>query len=98
MKNANDFMNRVLVFVDRNGRVLSKFGTPMNAGLSMEYNLNGLTIKMDVYTHCQGNGSCSAKVKYKGKVVYKAAGQYMSGPFGVKVEKYVPGEWEGLLK
>lgn len=94
---SDKYLEEVMVYVDRNGTVDSKHSTPMSSSLKMSYNQGDLSITMHAYAHGMGNGSCGATVKYKGKVVYSAGGKYTAGPFGTKVSKYVPGDWEKLL-
>lgn len=96
--NNDKFLEKVLVFVDRNGIVLSKSSNPMSANLKMEYKKDELYIEMKAYAHCMGNGSCSATIKYKNKVVYNAGGSFTSSPFNTKVEVYKPGKWEKLIQ
>lgn len=96
MTKLDDLMDRVLVFVDRNGSLLVKDNNPMYCSIEMQYFHKGTNITMSVYSHCQGNGSCSAKVIHKGKVVFDASGCYTSSPFKVKADIYIPGDWERL--
>jgi hypothetical protein len=91
------YLENVLVFVDRNGVVVDKHSTPMSSSLKMKYENGDLHVSMNAYAHGMGNGSCGATVKYKGKIVYKAAGSFTSSPYNTKVDKYVTGEWEKLM-
>jgi hypothetical protein len=93
----NKFMEKVLVFVDRNGTVVSKSSTPMSCSLEMKYKGDDLSITMSVFAHGMGNGSCKAEVVYQGETVYQASGSYTSGPYHVQVQKYVPGPWKELM-
>lgn len=97
MSKEDDRLMGVLKFVDKNGSVVSKHGTPVNSSLSMKYSDGPLKITMDVYVHCQGNGSCSAKVVYKSRTVYKAAGNFTTRPFNTEENIYIPGNWEDKL-
>lgn len=92
------FLERVLVFVDRNGRVKGKTSSPMHSALSMEYELGDLKIKMHASAFAQGNGSCGATVHYKGKKVYAAAGCYTAAPWDVEETVHEKGPWERLIK
>lgn len=98
MASADSFMEKVLVFVDRNGTVEDKTSNPMSCSLKMSYASNDLKIKMHAYSHCQGNGSCSAKVTYKGKVVYEASGGFTSTCRNVTAKVHTSGDWEKLIK
>ena len=98
MASADSFMEKVLIFVDRNGVVESKTSNPMSSSLKMSYASGDLKIKMQAYSHCQGNGSCSAKVTYKDKVVYEASGGFTATCHNVIVKKYKPGDWEKIVK
>lgn len=93
----NKFLEKILIFVDREGVVESKNSTPNSSSLTMSYNSNGLQVDMHAFAHGMGNGSCSATVVYKGKTVYKGAGGFTSHPLSVKVENYVAGPWEKLM-
>ncbi len=95
--NDDKFLEEVMVYVDRNGTVDDKHSTPMSCSLKMSYKQGDLSITMHAYAHGMGNGSCGATVKYKGKTVYSASGNFTSGPFNTKVSKYTPGAWEKLL-
>jgi hypothetical protein len=97
-KDLNKFMERVLVFVDRNGVVKSKNGTPMSSSLRMSYDVKDLKITMSAFAHGMGNGSCGAKVVYKGETVFDASGCFTSSPYNVKATIYKPGSWEKLIK
>lgn len=97
MSKEDDFLLKVLVFVDRNGKIESKNSNPMSCSLQMAYDANDLKIKMSAYSHCQGNGSCGAKVTYKGKVVYDASGNFTTRPFNTTAKKHSPGNWEKLI-
>ncbi|MDE1833816.1 MAG: hypothetical protein KGH64_00600 [Candidatus Micrarchaeota archaeon] len=90
----DNLMLRILVFVDRNGKVVSKNGNRMSSSLSMAYVDKEFDIKMSAFCHCMGNGSCSATVRYKGALVFNASGSYTSGPYGVKAKTYECGDWE----
>jgi hypothetical protein len=94
MSQMDKLMTRVMVFVDRNGVILSKNSSQVNTSLSMKYEDEDFKIKMSAYCHCMGNGSCQAKVEYKGEVVFDACGYYISGPSSVEAKVYEPGEWE----
>jgi hypothetical protein len=37
-------------------------------------------------------------VKTNKKLVFKAEGKYLSGPYDLEVKKYVPGSWEKKIK
>ncbi len=63
----------------------------------MEYKEGGLDIKMHANVYAQGNGSCSARISYKGKLVYDASGSYTAGPWGVKEHTHKKGAWEKLV-
>jgi hypothetical protein len=94
---ANKFLERVLVFVDRNGVVQAKDSSPMHSALSMSYKRGKLAIKMHATAYAQGNGSCGASVKYNGKTVFTAAGCFTSAPWDVVITTYKPGAWEKLI-
>lgn len=100
MSKDDKFLEQVLIFVDRNGVVLSKDSNPMSCSLKMSYQSKtpDLKIEMHAYAAAQGNGSCSAEVMYEGEIVYKASGCFTASPFKTKVEKYIPGEWEDLIQ
>lgn len=98
LADPDQYLEDVLVFVDRNGYIVSKDSNPMSCSLHMEYDKSDLKVKMNAYSHCQGNGSCNATVTYKGKVVYQANGSFTSRPYNSAVTKYVPGAWEELMK
>lgn len=91
------YLENVLVFVDRNGTVVSKSGSPMSCSLEMSYDKGDLKVKMSAFAAGMGNGSCGATVTYKGKVAYKAHGSFTTRPFNTKVTKYEPGAWEKLM-
>lgn len=90
----DDLMLRVLVYVDRNGTVVSKDSSPNSASLQMKYKDQDYDIKMHAYANGMNNGSCGATVKYQHTVVFDAGGSYTSGPWGVKAKTYTPGKWE----
>lgn len=97
MKDDDKFLESVLVFVDRNGSIVSKQSTPMSCSLKMEYDTKDLKVTMSAYSHGMGNGSCNAVVTFGGKVVYKAAGSFTSSPYNVEVSKYESGAWERMM-
>jgi hypothetical protein len=96
-KSLDALMLRVLVFVDNSGKVVNKESSPMHSTLTMKYKDARLNIKMHVAAYAQGNGSCSAFVKYRGKKVFSADGCYTAGPWSVKAKIYKKGEWEKLV-
>lgn len=100
MSQEDEFLRKVLKFVDRNGSVKSKSSTPMSCSLEMTYEDRKSDIRIDMHAsaHGMGNGSCGAKVYHKGDVVYDAGASYTSGPFGTKVKVYEPGRWEELIR
>lgn len=98
MTTEDKFLEKVLVFVDRNGSIEDKISNPMSCSLKMSYASKDLKINMQAYSHCQGNGSCSAKVIYNGKVVYEASGGFTSTCHNVTAKVHKPGDWEKLIK
>jgi len=90
-------MLRVLVFVDQNGVVVAKDSSPMHSSLTMKYKGRGLDIKMHATSYAQGNGSCGALVKYRGKKVFSAGGCYTDGPWDVEAATYKTGAWEKMI-
>jgi hypothetical protein len=97
LKKLDDLMLKVLVFTDRHGRVVSKEGNPMYTRLVMTYEKAELHIDMHAQANAQGNGSCSAQVKWKGKLVFDASGSYTAGPYHVKARVFDPGKWQALV-
>jgi hypothetical protein len=98
MNEQDKFLEKVLVFVDRNGEVKSKESTPFSSSLTMKYeDRDNLLIEMDVFANGFGNGSCRATITYEKKIVYRAKSNYTSSPFNTKEEVYIPGEWEKLI-
>lgn len=97
-KKLDELMLKVLVFVDKYGRVITKNGGAMSSSLSMEYKEKDLDITMKVFCHAWGNGSCGTVVKHKNKKVFDAAGKYISAPIDVKADIYESGEWEKLIE
>ena len=98
MKNPDKFLENVLVFVDRNGFIVNKQSTPMSCSLEMKYENGDLKAKMHAYAHGMGNGSCGATVTYKGETVFEGAGGFTARPFNSKINTYIPGEWERLMR
>ena len=96
--NKDKFVEKILIFVDRNGKVLDKHSTPLSASLVMRYDVEKLKINMHVYRHAMGNGSCVVEVRYKDKCVLKAGGLYVNTCRDVKFERYRSGKWEKLIK
>ena len=70
----------------------------MHTALTMKYDAGDLSIKMHATAYAQGNGSCGARVKYRGKLVFAATGNFTTTPFNSEVTTYVPGAWEKLIK
>src|SRR5208282_6383922 len=97
-KPLDALMQRVLVFVDRNGEVVQKESSPMHSALEMKYRSRGgkLVIKMHVAAYAQGNGSCSAIVKHNGKTVFNGGGCYTAGPWDVEATTFKKGVWEKM--
>jgi hypothetical protein len=93
----DDLMERVLVFVDRHGTILSKSSSRVSSSLEMQFKNKELDMYMYAMANGMGNGACSAKVKVKGKVVFDANGSYTSGPYHVIAKVYKPGDWESKL-
>jgi hypothetical protein len=93
----DSFLKRVLMFVDRNGKVKAKDSGPMHSALTMSYDQGDLSIKMHATSYAQGNGSCGAMVTYKGGRVFTAAGSFTTAPFDTKITTYKPGPWEKLI-
>lgn len=91
------FLEKVLVFVDRKGYVVSKESNPMSCNLHMQYEKGNLHVEISAYSHCMGNGSCSAIVKFKNKTVYRATSSFTCSPFNTKVHEYKSGAWEKLM-
>jgi len=98
MSDANSFMRSVLIFIDRNGTVIHKNSNPMLSQLSMKYDKQDLKAEMSVTAHAMGNGSCSAKIEFKGEIVYAANGNYTANPFNVKETVNKSGNWKSLIK
>jgi hypothetical protein len=98
MKNPDKFLEDVLVFVDRNGSIVSKQSGEMSCSLEMKYERGDLNVKMHAYAHGMGNGSCGATVTYKGEKVFHGAGSFTVRPYNSKIETYIPGEWEQLMR
>ncbi len=96
-KPLDALMLRVLKFVDQKGEVVAKESSPMHSALTMKYKGRGLDIKMHATAYAQGNGSCGALVKYKGKKVFVAGGCYTAGPWDVEATIYKEGAWENLV-
>jgi hypothetical protein len=92
------FLDRVLRFVDQNGKVVAKDSSPVHSALTMRYDSDVLKIKMHATMYAMGNGSCGAQIKYLGKTVFSAAGSYTVRPFEVEVVTYEPGPWERLIR
>ncbi len=97
-KPLDALMLRVLVFVDRNGVVVNKDSSPMHSALMMKYKGRGLDIKMHATTYAQGNGSCGALVKYRGKRVFSAGGCFTAAPWDVEAKTYKTGAWEKIIE
>lgn len=93
----NERMLKVLKFVDRNGTVLMKHGTPMTAELRMEFKKDNFKIRMYVSSHAMGTGRCEAEAFVGKKVVYRANGTYSYTPYDVHEQVYKPGDWEKCL-
>jgi hypothetical protein len=96
-KELDELMLKVLVFTDRHGRVVSKDGNPVYTRLAMTYDSDDLHIDMHAQASAQGNGSCSARVKWKEQLVFDAGGCYITGPFHVKAKVFKPGRWQALV-
>lgn len=96
-KQDDEYLKKVLIFVDRNGTVEDKSSSSHSASLKMKYEENGLHIEMYVCANGMGNGSCGATIKYRENIVYEAKGNYTSGPFNTEVTKYSTGVWESLI-
>lgn len=96
-KELDKFMERVLVFVDRNGTLETKSGTPMSCSIKMSYNKDRLQINMHAYSHGMGNGSCGAEVTYKGTQVFKAYGGFTSTCHNVVATTFKRGDWEKIV-
>lgn len=99
-KPLDALMLRVLVFVDRNGEVVAKDSSPMHSSLTMKYEnkRKKLVIKMHATAYAQGNGTCGALVKHKGKKVFSAGGCYTDGPRDVEAATYKTGAWEKIIE
>ena len=85
---------RCMVFTDQKGRVLGKSSSHISSFLEMEFREGDLYIHFRASKSGPGNGSCHLEVKKSEKVVLKTTGNYAVGPFNVKSEIYIPGDWE----
>ena len=93
-KNLDELAMHCIVFVDRNGTVLEKDGSPMHSTLSMEYKRDPWDISFRVQSQAQGNGSSKVLVRYRGNLVLDAAGKFTTAAYDVKASTYIPGAWE----
>lgn len=91
-------VNRCLVFVDRNGTIISRDGSPVHANLSMEYKRNGLEIIFSVSSSGMSNGSSRVEVKQGGQIVFEASGKFMTTASNCQSKTYVPGSWEKTVE
>lgn len=87
-----------MVFVDRHGNVTSKNGSPVAKHLNMTYIGVDIIASFKVFQSAQGNGGCSVEVKYKNELVLACHGTYVANPYNIKIETYLPGEWETIWK
>lgn len=87
-------VRRCMVFADRNGKVVSKSGSPMHSSLRMKYEEKDLIIEFDANRYAQGNGGCWLKVRHKGVFVLKANGNFMTEAFNIRAKSYISGDWE----
>lgn len=93
MSAPEKLMDRILSFVDQNGQVLSRHGTPFSGSLSMQFKSDDMNITMRVNEHAMGNGHCTAKVRVRGKLVYDGSGSYIARAVNVTAKVYKPGPW-----
>src|SRR3989344_2926371 len=93
-KQINDLVNNGLHFVDKNGRVISKSSTRVNAHLEMKYEVDDLAFHFNVYRHFMGNGSCYLQAKKDETVVFEANGCFTTAAWGMEAKIYQPGDWE----
>ncbi len=89
-------VNRLLVFVDQNGTVISKSGSPMTAALAMEYRRRNLFIAFSVATSAISNGTVHLTVKQHDRTVFSATGNYLTEAFNCQTSRWIPGTWERL--
>lgn len=95
--NQDKLMNSILSFIDRNGEVKGRHGTPLSGELQMTFKRGNIDMFMNVLEHVFSNGNCFARVKVAGKVVYDGEGNYIAGARNVVAKTYKPGAWEKLL-
>ena len=94
----DDLVDRCLAVAERKGRILGRNGSKVLSYLSMEYQSDYGKIAFQVISSTIGNGSYNVEVKRGRNIVFKAYGNYTSGPYNNQAEKYVPGNWENKLK
>lgn len=96
-KDLDALVNRCLVFVDRNGTIITRDGSSMHSHLSMKYDRQGLEMMFSV-TAGMGNGSSRIEIKHEGSLVLEAKGSFMTEAFACEAQTYVPGAWEKMIR
>lgn len=91
-------VSQCFFLTDRKGVCLERDSNPMTSFRCMEYQSEYGKIRFNVQRSAMGNGSYKLEVKDGRKTLFKAVGNYTSGPYNNLVEKYVPGEWEDKFK
>ncbi len=82
----------------RGSRTLEVYRDPQCMGFDVELERNGILICITARGSSHENGNSHIVVTKEGDIVLEATGEYISQPRNLKIDIYVPGEWEEYFK
>lgn len=96
-KHIHDLAWRCIKFVDSNppsSKILDRGSNPFSSYLRMSYKGKDMFIEFRVQSSPYSNGSSHVLVKFKGKRVFEAKGNFIATIGNMVADIYVPGDWE----
>ena len=93
-----DLAEQCIAFAEDKNKLTGRLDDPFASRRWFESKSRQLKIRCRIALSPYSNGYCKIVVRFAQKLVFSAEGDYGTGPYRMKVKKYIPGNWEKMLR